>query len=190
MDRDHTRVVGHTPGDVAGFFGLGDWPHGAAQFDLGGRVLDVMPTPGHHPSAIAIYDGASGALLTGDTVYPGRLYVDDFPAFRNSLRSLCDFSAAHQVKVVLGAHIEMSARPYRDYPIGSTWHPDEAPLPLTVRDLQAISDAAAAVADRPGAHSFSNFIIWNGPCRRESAVHAARSLLSRAFPRWRRKALD
>ena len=55
-DRAHTRVVGHSALDVAAFFGIGNWPRGTARFDLGGRVLEVIPTPGHHPSAVAIYD--------------------------------------------------------------------------------------------------------------------------------------
>jgi hydroxyacylglutathione hydrolase len=180
-DRPRTRVVGHSAEDVAPFFGIGNWPRGRARVDLGGRVLEVIPTPGHHPSAVAIYDKATGMLLTGDTVYPGRLYVQDFPAFQDSLRALCDFSAAHPVSVVLGAHIEMSARPFRDFPLGSTWHPDESPLPLTVGDLHAIRDAAARIAGRPGAHRHANFIIWNGPCRLESASQSIRLLLFRAF---------
>ena len=182
-DRPHTRLVGHTADDVAAFFRIGDWPRGTARVDLGGRVLDVIPTPGHHPSAVAVYDGATGMLLTGDTVYPGRLYVQDFPAFQESLRTLCDFSALHPVSVVLGAHIEMPARPFRDFPLGSTWHSNEAPLPMTPGDLQTIRDAAARIADRPGAHRFANFIIWNGPCRRESAIQSVRLRLFRAFGR-------
>ena len=182
-DRPHTRVVGHPAGDVAGFFGIDDWPRGRARFDLGGRVLEVIPTPGHHPSAVAIYDEATGVLLTGDTVYPGRLYVQDFQAFQDSLRTLCDFSDSHPVSVVLGAHIEMSTRPFKDFPLGSTWHPDEAALPMTVGDLKTIRDAAAQLADRRGAHRSANFIIWNGPCRRESAAQSVRLLLSRALRR-------
>ena len=181
IDRPHTRVVGHSADDVAAFFGIDNWPQDSARLDLGGRVLEVIPTPGHHPSAVAIFDEAAGALLTGDTVYPGRLYVQDFPAFQASLRSLCDFSAAHPVRAVLGAHIEMSARPFRDFPLGSTWHPDEAALPLTVGDLHAVRDAAALIADRPGAHRYANFIIWNGPSRLESAAQSVRLLLFRAF---------
>ncbi|MGO4190168.1 MBL fold metallo-hydrolase [Arthrobacter sp. YAF17] len=179
--RPHTRVVGHSAGEVAAFFGIDNWPHGTARMDLGGRVLEVIATPGHHPSAVAVYDEATGMLLTGDTVYPGRLYVQDFPAFQDSLRRLCDFSASHPVSVVLGAHIEMPARPFRDFPLGSTWHPGEAPLPLTAGDLESVRDAAARVAGRPGAHRFANFIIWNGPCRRESAVQAVRLVLFRAI---------
>ena len=184
-DRPFTRIVGHTAGDVAGFFALAGWPDGVAEVDLGGRVLEVIPTPGHHPSAITVYDAVTGTLLTGDTVYPGRLYVSDFTAFEASLRTLCDFAASHRVKAVLGAHIEMSTTPRRDFPLGSASHPAEAPLPLTVRDLQSIRDAAAGVANRPGAHRFDNFIIWNGPCRREAAVHFARLLLGRVSS-WRR----
>ena len=182
-DRPRTRLVGHTAEEVAAFFGIGAWPRDTARVDLGGRVLEVIPTPGHHPSAVAVYDGATGMLLTGDTVYPGRLYVQDFPAFQESLRTLCDFSALHPVSVVLGAHIEMPARPFRDFPLGSTRHPNEAPLPMTSVDLQSVRDAAARIAGRPGAHRFANFIIWNGPCRRESAVQAVRLFLFRAFGR-------
>lgn len=182
-DRPRTRVVGHSTEEVAGFFGLDGWPRGTARFGLGGRALEVIPTPGHHPSAVALYDEDTGMLLTGDTVYPGRLYVQDFPAFQDSLRTLCDFAAAHPVTAVLGAHIEMPSRPFRDFPLGSTWHPDEAPLPMAAGDLQTIRDAAARVAGRPGAHRFANFIIWNGPCRRESAAQSVRLLLSRALGR-------
>ncbi len=182
-DRPLTRVVGHSAAEVAAYFGLPDWPGGVAEVDLGGRVVAVIPTPGHHPSAITVYDDLTGALLTGDTVYPGRLYVPDFPAFEASLRTLCDFAAAHQVRTVLGAHIEMSTTPRRDFPLGSAMHPGEAPLPLTVRDLHSIRDAAAAVAHRPGAHRFANFIIWNGPCRREAAAQFVRKILWRVSGR-------
>jgi hydroxyacylglutathione hydrolase len=184
-DRANTRVAGHSAAEVAGFFGLDRWPLGTAPFELGGRLLEVIPVPGHHPSSVAIYDGATGALLTGDTVYPGRLYVSDFPAFQASLRTLCEFSKDHPVTAVLGAHIEMSARAGRDFPLGSTWHPDEARLPLTVTDLHSVRDAAAKVARRPGAHRFANFVIWNGPCRREAAAQFVRLLLFRPTRRFR-----
>ncbi|KFF59468.1 hypothetical protein JF66_11115 [Cryobacterium sp. MLB-32] len=183
IHRDATRIVGHGAAAVASFFGLHEWPRGTAEFDLGARVLQMIPTPGHHPSAVTVYDPATRILLTGDTVYPGRLYVDDFPAFESSLSALCDFAAAHPVTAVLGAHIEMTARPGRDFPRGSTRHPNEAPLTLSVADLRHVRDAAARVARRPGAHRFSNFIIWNGPCRREAALQRIRLQFSRLFGR-------
>ena len=68
--------------DCVGFTG---WPHQVVQFDLGGRVLEFTGTAGHHDSAISILDAWTGLLPTGDTVYPGRLYVQDMAAFTDSL---------------------------------------------------------------------------------------------------------
>ena len=74
-DRPDTTVLGADLAAVTGFFGLPDWPEGTAQLDLGGRVIDVIPSPGHDQPAVTYYDRSTGLLLTGDTVYPGRLYV-------------------------------------------------------------------------------------------------------------------
>ncbi len=52
-----------------------------AEVDLGGRVLDCLATPGHHEAAVTYYDRYTRILFTGDTIYPGRLYVFDWPAF-------------------------------------------------------------------------------------------------------------
>ena len=176
----------HAHGDhVAGDAQFADRPntvvtaHSAAleSMDLGARMLTVLPIPGHHPASIAIYDAETGLLLTGDTVYPGRLYVDDFPAFAASISLLCDFADTHPVTAILGAHIEMSTTPGRGFPIGSKRHPHEAALPMTVEQLHAIRDAVARSA-RPGAHRFPDFAIWNGPCRRARLGHRIRLLLA------------
>ena len=71
-DRPDTTVLGADLAAVTGFFGLPDWPQGTAQLDLGGRVVDVIPSPGHDQPAVTYYDRSTGLLLTGDTVYPGR----------------------------------------------------------------------------------------------------------------------
>src|SRR5882757_4312058 len=52
----------------------------ALLFDPGGRVLRVTGIPGHDERSIAVYDPWTGFLVTGDSVYPGRLYVRDMPA--------------------------------------------------------------------------------------------------------------
>jgi hydroxyacylglutathione hydrolase len=161
-DRPRTTIVGHGPDAVAAFFGIADWPS-AGSLELGGRELSILAIPGHQASSIAVYDPGSELLLTGDTVYPGRLYVDDFPEFLASLDRLCAFADTHPVDGLLGAHIEMSTTPGRDYPLGSTWHPEEALLPMTVAQMHAIRDAAAAVARTPGIHQFPDFAIWNEP---------------------------
>ena len=104
-----TTVVPRELEAVRSFFNLADTPGASAEFDLGGRVLDVMSTPGHHPASITIYDRWTGLLLTGDTVYPGRLYAPDMPAFVDSLDRLAAFVAAHPVTHVFGC-------PHRDEP--------------------------------------------------------------------------
>lgn len=161
-DRADSVVVGTAPDAVASFFAVADWPTGTGSVDLGDRVLDVLPIPGHEPSSIAIYDRGTGALLTGDTVYPGRLYAPDFASFRASIDRLCDFAAAHPVSVVLGAHIEMSRAPEHEFAIDAPRHPDEAALAMTPAQLLAVRDAVHGVAAEPGIHQFDDFAIWNG----------------------------
>jgi glyoxylase-like metal-dependent hydrolase (beta-lactamase superfamily II) len=164
-DRPETTVVARELDAVREFFGFSDWPGEVVTFDLGGRVLELTGIPGHHPASIAIYDPWSGFLLSGDTVYPGRLYVPDFPAFVASLDRLVEFASARAVTHVMGCHIEMSRRPGRDYPIGSTYQPDEPALQMTMAQLRAVRDAARSVAAEPGVQKFDDFIIYNGPCR-------------------------
>ena len=134
------------------------WP-----FDLGGRRLEITGSPGHQDAAITVYDERTGFLLTGDTVYPGRLYVRDMAAFTASLDRLAEFTATRRVSHVLGCHIEMTTRPDRDYPIGCRYQPDEPPLQLSLGRLLAVRDAARQVQDKPGVHKFGDFAIYNGP---------------------------
>ncbi|MFD2077637.1 MBL fold metallo-hydrolase [Actinopolymorpha cephalotaxi] len=172
--RPHTTTVGVEVAAVQAYFGFSDWPEQIVRFDLGGRVLEITGCPGHHAASIAVYDRWSGFLFTGDTVYPGRLYVKDFPAFVASLDRLVDLAAERPVTRVLGCHIEMTRRPGRDYPAGSTYQPDEPPLAMTVAQLTAVRDAAHEVADRPGVHRRDDFIIWNGVTLRPQLVQVAR----------------
>jgi glyoxylase-like metal-dependent hydrolase (beta-lactamase superfamily II) len=131
----------------------------AAQVDLGGRVLECWPSPGHHNAAVTFYDPHTGFLLTGDTVYPGRLYIQDWPAFVRSIDRLIRFCSTQAVTHVLGCHIEMSREPGVDYPIFTTYQPDEPPLQMTVEQLREIRRATDKVAGRPGRHVFPGFIL-------------------------------
>lgn len=174
--RPDTAVVGRDAAAVQAFFGLFGWPEGSAPYDLGGRTLEIVPCPGHQEASIAIYDPWSGFFVTGDTVYPGRLYVRDPAAFVTSLDRLVAFAEARAVRSVMGGHVEMRQRPRRDYPIGATYQPDERPLPMTARQLRDVRDRACAVASRPGAHMFDDFAVWVGPCPGAVAGHALRAL--------------
>src|SRR6266508_1398486 len=113
QDRPATTVAATDTGSVRSFFRIDPWPDQLVGFDLGGRVLEVTGCPGHHATSIAVYDPWTGFLVTGDTVYPGRLYVRDFPAFTASLDRLVATARSRPVTWVMGCHIEMTSTPGR-----------------------------------------------------------------------------
>ncbi|HLX43816.1 MAG TPA: MBL fold metallo-hydrolase [Bryobacteraceae bacterium] len=80
--------------------------HDGDRFDLGGRTIEVIATPGHTPDAISLIDRANGLLFTGDTYYPAPIWLfrpeTDLDAYAASIRRLA--ALAPQVKIVLGAH--------------------------------------------------------------------------------------
>ena len=158
-DRPRTTVVGRDRADVIEFFGFRDWPEDVRQVDLGGRVLDLIPGPGHQDAAVVFYDRETGILFTGDTLYPGRLYVFDLPAYTATIDRLIGFCGQKQVSHVLGCHIEMTSEPGVDYPIGSTYQPDEPPLQLTPGHLRDLRAALAKVDGRHGVHVFAEFVV-------------------------------
>jgi len=96
--------------------------------------------------------------LTGDTVYPGLIYVKDWEAYRESISRLARFARNHEVVAVLGAHIEMTDRAGEYYPIGTVYQPHEAPLPLSPKALQTL-DTALAKADGKEAVQLDEFVI-------------------------------
>ena len=159
VGRPKTVVV---PADRAGawpYFGFDRDPEGVAWIDLGGRIVECLATPGHHESAVTYYDAHTGWLLTGDTLYPGRLYVNDWPAFARTAERLVEFAAARRVTHVLGWHIEMTREPGVDYPVRTTYQPDEAPLPLTTDHLRELRAATRELNGRSGRHAYRDFII-------------------------------
>lgn len=161
-DRPATTVVAREVEVVREFFGFGDaWPAESVRFDLGGRVMEVLGTPGHHKASITVYDAWTGILFTGDTVLPGRLYVFDVAAFRDTLDRLAAFVETRTVTHVFGCHVEMTNRPGRDYPLGSTYQPDERAPQMTVAQLMAVRDAAASLGDQRGTFRYDDFIIYS-----------------------------
>ncbi|WP_220502522.1 MBL fold metallo-hydrolase [Microbispora sp. H10885] len=157
--RPDTVVVDPAPERVREFFGLGDDLDVPAPLDLGGRVLDVLASPGHHRAAVTFYDRSTGLLLTGDTVYRGRLYVEDWPEFGRTIDRLVRFAADRPVTHVLGCHIEMTGVPGEDYPIRTTYQPDEPPLQMTAGHLREIRHAVTEIGGRPGVHVYPDFIV-------------------------------
>lgn len=162
-DRPDTRIVGHSAAEVAAFFGLDRWPQGEAAFELGGRRLTVLPLPGHEAAHIAVYDPASASVFSGDALYPGLLTVRDLAAYRASAQRLAAFARAHRVERALGAHVEMSARPYRLYPLGSASQPEEHALPLDAAAIAHWADETARLGDFLGETAFADFAFARVP---------------------------
>jgi glyoxylase-like metal-dependent hydrolase (beta-lactamase superfamily II) len=76
------------------------------RFDLGGRVVEVIFTPGHTPDSLSLLDRKNGLLFTGDTFYPGPIYLfvpeTDWPAYSRSVKRLAALEP--QIKLLLPAH--------------------------------------------------------------------------------------
>jgi glyoxylase-like metal-dependent hydrolase (beta-lactamase superfamily II) len=145
---------------VRAFFGFRRWPTEAVSFDLGGRVLDVLAIPGHEPASLAIHDRATGVLLTGDTFYPGRLYVRDTAAFAASTARLVAFTASHPVSAILGTHIEQARTPFTDYPVETQDQPDEDRLELSRAELVTLDSAVQGMRGRFVRTRLPRFTVW------------------------------
>jgi len=142
------------------FFGIDKWPDGIGHIDLGARILDVIPIPGHDALSIAFYDRETGVLLTGDSLYPGRLYVRDFPEFARSTARLVAFTRGKIVAHVLGTHIEQSLTPYKDYPVGTKYQPEEHALALSRGHLLELQEALEGMKEKPVRLALRDFTIW------------------------------
>ncbi|WP_395334479.1 MBL fold metallo-hydrolase [Novosphingobium sp. BL-8H] len=161
-DRPDTVVVGLKPEEVARFFGVREWPNGIGRYDLGGRTLQVIPTPGHEPAHIMVYDARTQLLFSGDMFYPGRLYVptDRLAEFRASANRLAAFAETHRIRALLGAHIEMTGTPGQDYPMRAPSHPAEHPLPLSPAVIVELQHALAGAASPPTIDRHADFIVY------------------------------
>jgi glyoxylase-like metal-dependent hydrolase (beta-lactamase superfamily II) len=92
---------------------IAGWLHDGERIDLGDRTIEVITTPGHTPDAISLFDPLNGLLFTGDTYYPGTIWLyrpeTDLAAYRNSVQRLS--ALVPHVKMVLGANNVSVARP-------------------------------------------------------------------------------
>jgi hydroxyacylglutathione hydrolase len=138
-----TEFIAADPANIQKATGIASWPSQIGHVDLGGRVIDIIPIPGHDVASIALYDRTTGNLLTGDSLYPGLLSVDqaNLAAATLSAQRLADFASDHPVAHVLGTHIEQKKYPYLDYGRGTVYQPDEASLGLSRAHVFELNDA-------------------------------------------------
>ncbi|CAN5370497.1 hypothetical protein BH09PSE3_BH09PSE3_15060 [soil metagenome] len=163
--RPDTTVVGLKPEEVASFFGVAHWPTDIATYDLGGRTLSIIPTPGHEPAHIMVYDPRTRLLFSGDMLYAGRLYVptDQFATYTASADRIVAFAKTHPIAMLLGAHIEMTNTPGKDYAMEAPAHPDEHPLELPTSTLDRLQAAVHRMGQAPVIENEGDFIIFPRP---------------------------
>jgi glyoxylase-like metal-dependent hydrolase (beta-lactamase superfamily II) len=139
----NTQVAGYDIDSVKRFYDFTQWPEGVAHLDLGGRVVDVLPTPGHNETEVSFYDRNTALFFSGDFLMPGRLLVDDASAYQASANRAVAFLKDKPVSAILGGHVEMTAHGALE-PWESRYHPDERALPMTKADLLALPAAFAS----------------------------------------------
>lgn len=100
------------------------------RIDIGGRILEVVATPGHAPDAICLLDREHRLLFTGDSFYLGPLYThlegSDFDAFSNSANRIASLAesfdammTAHNVPVADSRYALALARAFDDLAAGT-----------------------------------------------------------------------
>jgi glyoxylase-like metal-dependent hydrolase (beta-lactamase superfamily II) len=141
-------------------FGIASWPDQPGSIDLGDRIIDVLAIPGHHAAHVAYYDRKTGILLTGDHLYPGRLYVADFPAYVASTRRMVEFTESRPVAHILGNHIEQSTMPFVDYPGGTKYQPSEHSLELGRAHLLELMAALESLHGKPAKVFLRDLTIY------------------------------
>jgi hydroxyacylglutathione hydrolase len=155
------RVVPSDLSHVRQFFGFAQWPAGIAQVDLGDRIVDVLPAPGHHPAQLVYYDRNTGLVLSGDFLLPGRLLVDNFNDYEASARRVADFLKDRPVSFVLGGHIEKD-RAGKLLTWESTDHAGEHVLQLPKADIE---DLPAALQKFNGLYTETGSFVIENPIR-------------------------
>jgi hydroxyacylglutathione hydrolase len=64
------------------------------------------------------------------------------------------------VELVLGAHIELTKEPGRDYEMGADKHPDEHELQLQPAVLTELAEVLAEAGDEPVRIERKDFIVY------------------------------
>jgi hydroxyacylglutathione hydrolase len=140
--RPNVQVVGYDIDSVKRFYGFTHWPDGIDHLDLGGRIVDVLPTPGHNETHVAFYDRNTALFFSGDFMMPARLLIEDESAEAATVMRAADFVRHRPIAAVLGGHIEEDANGNL-FDWESQYHPGEHGLAMSKVDLLALPAAFA-----------------------------------------------
>ena len=157
----HVQVLGYDLESVRRFYHFSHWPDGVAEIDLGGRIVDVLPTPGHNATEVSFYDRKYNLFFSGDFLMPGRLLIDDTAADLASARRVAAFVKDRPIQYVLAGHIEFDEQG-QVFPWQSQYHPHEHALAMSKGDLLALP---AAIERFNGIYSRSGQFVLINPAR-------------------------
>ncbi len=138
----NVQVVGYDIDSVKRYYGFTRWPNGIAHLDLGRRIVDVLPTPGHNETHVSFYDRKTALFFSGDFMMPARLLIEDEGAEAATVARVADFVHNRPVTAVLGGHVEEDAKGNL-FDWESQYHPNEHGLAMTRADLLALPQAYA-----------------------------------------------
>lgn len=80
--------LGHLENEPRDSIRVTRWLQHGEQIDLGGRIIEILVTPGHTKTSVMFFDPKMPALFTGDFMYPGGLFVESLEDYRSSLTML------------------------------------------------------------------------------------------------------
>jgi glyoxylase-like metal-dependent hydrolase (beta-lactamase superfamily II) len=153
LDYTQTRSLGSPPEATAGFlqegwvwkplpdgfsaeeyqsraFDIDKMVYEGDQIDIGGRVLEILFTPGHAPDSICLIDRENRLLFTGDTFYLAPLYThiegssfDDYAKSASRLAGLASeidsAITSHNVPVVDSSYMTALGQAFADIQSGA-----------------------------------------------------------------------
>lgn len=158
---ENVDVVGYDVDSVRKYYGFTNWPNGLAHINLGDRIVDVIPTPGHSETEVSFYDGETGLFFSGDFLAPCRLLIDDTKTDIASAEKAAAFAQDHTITYVLGGHIEKDSAGNL-FPWQSQYHPHEHVLQMTKDDLVALPAAL---------RTFNGFSTVSGKFMMMNSIH-------------------
>lgn len=158
LDADH--VCGALPVRAEGrLYAMHPWHvshyvRDGEQFNIGGRELTVIFTPGHTPDSMCLLDRRNGLLFTGDTFYLGPIYLwapgTDLNAYVRSVNLLAEL--APRLHLLLPAHGVPTANPE-----------ELLKLKVAITQLQAGSLTAVPTKEGRRLYRFGQFSLLLAP---------------------------
>lgn len=176
-NRPNTRLAPTSLAGMKDFYSLASsWPQGTGRIDLGGRVIEVMATPGAHKDGVSFYDPYNCFLFTGDLFFPGRIQIANDRDYAASLARLVAWSRTHAVKWVMGGHIDMMFVPGRAYPRFASCKPLERLLQMEPSLLADALAQAQGIAGKPGVAIRADYSLLNRVSPDEDAYYVSPDL--------------